>query len=121
MTSLDIKDAYFAGLIDGEGHIGLAKKGNGVRPLIHVNMTCFRSISALHGHFGVGTVRPKAKPSNPKWKQQWVWRIYYYDAIGVALRIRPYLIAKADDADRIIAYTPMPRGRPSKGGLAPAL
>lgn len=109
----NIRDAYFAGLIDGEGYIGFAKKGlNGRRPIISVNMTCEKTLLAIQSHFGVGTVRPK--PKRPPERMQWIWRVYYFDALAVAQRIGPYLITKADNVSALLSYTPK-RKSPLRG------
>jgi hypothetical protein len=56
-TGSDLRDAYFAGLIDGEGCLRLKPKpGNGTAPLIAVNMACEKTIRTLHTHFQRGTV-----------------------------------------------------------------
>ena len=75
-----IKTAYFAGLLDGEGCFYLHKKDNGVRPVVQLNMTCEHTVRATQQHFGRGTVRPK-KVSNLNGAPQWIWRVYYFDAL----------------------------------------
>ena len=100
-----IKTAYFAGLLDGEGCFYLHKKGNGLRPVVQLNMTCERTVRAIQQHFGRGTVRPK-KVGSPNWAPQWIWRVYYFDALYVATTTRPHLITNAARADKILSYTP---------------
>ena len=93
----ELRDSYFAGLIDGEGCIGLhshgAKKHR--RITIGVAMTCEKTVRALHAHFGVGGVA-LIKSANPKWKDQWRWRTSARVAREVLEVIRPYLITKAE-------------------------
>lgn len=100
--SNEIKDAYFAGLIDGEGHISIHSRGANRtkgRPIIVVAMTCERTINAIRDHFGVGTVRPaKVKEGC---KPQWRWRVSYKNARIVADRIRPYLITKEEALQKV--------------------
>jgi hypothetical protein len=109
----EFKDAYFAGLIDGEGGIYLRKKGiNGIRQYIQVNMTCHLTILSLQQHFGCGSVRPRKIEKGHR-KPQWIWRVYGYNAINVCSRIFPYLITKRKDAEKLLAHTPK-----KEGGLA---
>lgn len=98
-------NAYFAGLLDGEGGFYLYKKGTGQRPIIQINMTCEKTVRAVQEHFACGTVRMK-KVDNPKWKPQWRWCVYYFDALSVVRAVRPYLLVKAADADKLLAYSP---------------
>lgn len=111
MTNFDWKDAYFAGLIDGEGSIGLMRKGGGLRQRVKVNMTHEETVLALQRHFQIGTVRPR-KRGKPHHKDQWVWTVYYYDARAVLTRILPFLITKRDDAEKVLQYVPKKPGRP---------
>jgi len=109
-----LKDAYFAGLIDGEGHVKLTqKRPNSLRPMVTVEMTCERTVMAIYQHFGVGTVRaiPRRKPHH---KDQWQWRTVYNGALSVLRRTRPFLITKADDADRVLTYQPIGPGNWSR-------
>lgn len=92
-----IKDAYFAGLIDGEGHIGFTSCGGNFQPTIQVKMTCEKAIRALHEYFG-GSVQMR-KPDKPHHKPQFTWRVRYSAAAPVIARVRPYLLTKQDAAD----------------------
>jgi hypothetical protein len=99
-----LRDAYFAGLIDGEGNIGSHSAGrrnpvtgeHQVKPIIQVKMTCEKTIRALHEHFGVGHVVYQ-DGDQPGWKPSWRWRATTLSARKVAEVIRPYLITKAED------------------------
>jgi len=101
----NLLNAYFAGLIDGEGTVAVFphKGGTLVRPVIKVDMTCEKTIRALHAHFGGYCAVKKTDKKN---KPQWRWEVTFQKARNVALEIRPYLITKADGADAVIAYTP---------------
>jgi hypothetical protein len=106
-----LMDAYFAGLIDGEAHITLTQRSpTSFRPVVVVEMTCEKTIRALHTHFGVGTVRflPRRKEHH---KDQWQWRTLYTGAREVLRRVRPFLITKAVDADVVISHVGVGRGR----------
>jgi hypothetical protein len=99
-----LRDAYFSGLIDGEGCILI--EGNGSKRLKHngmknrmssiqVKMTCEKTIIALRDHFGVGTITC-CKPRKIGYKTAWRWRVLCKQGREVADIIRPYLITKAD-------------------------
>ena len=106
-------DAYFAGLIDGEGTVAVFPYKNGTlrRSVIKVDMTCEKTIRALHAHFG-GYIGSKKIESLKNRKPQWRWEVTFSKAKEVAKRIRPYLITKANGADDVIALIPR-----SKGGI----
>ena len=101
-------DAYFAGLIDGEGTIDVYdhKGGTKRRPVVKVNMACEATIRRIQEHFG-GSVMPK-KVYREHYKPQWHWIVTHSRAIYVASRIRPYMITKAALADKVLA---MPMGK----------
>jgi hypothetical protein len=121
-----LRDAYFAGLIDGEGNIAVQRQGkNGyMRPIIEVKMTCETTILALRTHFGMGhiTWQPGDQVG---WKPSWRWRVTTRSARLVAEVIRPYLITKADALERCFPVDENPmddcrgRGRlyASRGGI----
>lgn len=106
-------NSYFAGLIDGEGTVGVYpyKQASKMRPVIKLNMTCQKTVLAIHAHFG-GSFMPK-KVYNGN-LPQWHWIVTFNKAIDVAEAIRPYLITKAAMADKILSCQRKPRGRPRK-------
>lgn len=113
----DIQNAYFAGLIDGEGNIGVYQHNNApyppkVRPVIKVDMTCEKTVRALHAYFG-GYCGPKKTRTRDR--PQWRWEVTFQRAQDVAKAIRPYLITKADAADAVIAVVPRPHLRLQNG------
>lgn len=112
--SIDLKDVYFAGLIDGEGCIGVYKFASGVvRPIIKVNMTCETTIHALHDHFG-GYFGVKKIENLPNRKPQWVWEVTHERAREVCERLLPYLLTKRDKALELLATPKQKRGPKSK-------
>jgi LAGLIDADG DNA endonuclease family protein len=96
--------AYFAGLIDGEGHIGIYKpkteNGNYRKIRIKVNMTSEETVMALKEFFGGFVLMRKAVSGC---KQQWEWRVDCKKARGVLELIRPWLITKASKADEALS------------------
>lgn len=99
-----LRDAYFAGLLDGEGNFGIyvQRKTGVMRPVVKINMTCKDTIQAIADHFG-GNAYPK-KQYTPNASPQWHWCVTFHKAVAVIKRIRPYLITKADMADKILAH-----------------
>ena len=97
-------DAYFAGLIDGEGTIAVYTFSTGIiRPVIKVDMTCKKTILALHAHFG-GYMGVKKIENIPNRKPQWHWEVTFKKSIEVCKKIRPYLITKSENADIVLSY-----------------
>jgi len=105
----EIVNAYFAGLIDGEGTIGIYRFASGqVRPIVKVDMTSEKTITALHNYFGGYKGVKKVKEGN---KPQWHWECTYTRAVEVCRQIHPYLIEKADRAEEVLKFIPNARGR----------
>ncbi len=104
-------NAYFAGLIDGEGNIAIydQKYCKAKRPVIKVDMTCEKTISALHDHFGGSKGKKKVYNGN---KPQWRWEVTSLNARRVAAMIAPFLLTKKQNALEILALPITPRGRP---------
>lgn len=103
MHDKKLLDAYFAGLIDGEGTVGVYKFASGVvRPIIKVDMTCEKTVRALHEHFG-GYCGIKKTEALPNRKPQWHWEVTFNRARHVCEQLRPYLITKAENAEAILS------------------
>ncbi len=112
-----IQSAYFAGLIDGEANIGVYTFKNlphppRARPVIKVDMTCEKTIRALHAYFGGYCGQKKTQLRN---QPQWRWEVTFQRAREVAKTIRPYLITKAEAVDAILAAIPAARVRQKNG------
>lgn len=88
---------YIAGLVDGEGHIGIHKSGTCARLVI--GMSGYKVLKYLRDTYGGSiTMRPKYKDY---YKQIYVWDITGNKAIYIILSIRPWLIIKRKQADLI--------------------
>lgn len=101
-----LKDAYFAGLLDGEGTINIyPDKVNGnLRPVVKINMTSKKTIDAIANYFGGNVLHKKVYGNS---KPQYHWIVTYRKAMQVIERIKPYLITKADLADKVLnTYKP---------------
>jgi hypothetical protein len=93
MRDTDI--AYLAGIIDGEGSIGMSSGGAGIRRfVIEVKMTDEMTIRLLHAAFG-GNVITRT-PANPLWKPLWRWRVTGTAARQAYQQLCPYLRIKRE-------------------------
>lgn len=103
----DMRDAYFAGIIDGEAYVGLNSKGAGkpLRLKVEVKMTCLETIEAIREHFGVGNIRRVPAPSShPHWQDQHAWYVTYGAARQVLRQVHPYLITKRNLVSELIGF-----------------
>ncbi len=85
---------YVAGLIDGEGGMGMHRRGrntDGTRLTVEVNMTCYDTVKALHDTIG-GTFKPKKVPEGNK--PQWRCRVVGVEAAGILKQIQPHSVTK---------------------------
>lgn len=100
----NIKHAYFAGLIDGEGCISLQKRSDhhGYRPTVEVKMSCLNTILALKEEYGGTFLNKPAEREG--WKDQYRWRVQDRSARLVIDKIYPYLITKKADAGVLLNY-----------------
>lgn len=100
--------AYTAGLIDGEGYIGLMKS-NGYKyptfiPVVKVASCDPYMVVFLHANFG-GNLENRT-PQNPLHSLSRAWSIRGAKRVGHFLEaIRPYLIVKHLQADLVIDYS----------------
>ena len=85
------QEAYFAGIIDGEGCIAYEKtKKDYSTPSISVEMTDKDVIDKMHRFFGKGTV-VFIKPRKKHHKDCWRWRIRGRGAVDIYFKIYNYL------------------------------
>lgn len=103
------KTIYFAGLIDGEGHIGCQYYGERKRPVIQLNMTHKEIVELFAEHYGL-TCKPLMSPSRIRdyeekgHKQQYQARTECKKAYPIIKDLYPYLIVKQEDAEKALAY-----------------
>lgn len=100
--------AYFAGLIDGDGYIGMMNISGDPRPTIALAMTHEDSVKRFADQFGI-TYKKINSPSMQNNvargnKQQWVSRVSCHQAYEVIKKIQPWLLEKADVALECCAY-----------------
>jgi hypothetical protein len=92
---LDI--GWAAGIIDGEGEIGLSDHKY---PLVRVAMTCPLAPRKLLEFFGMGSINEWPIASG---KIDYTWRVSGNEALAVIQTVRPFLITKRAAADRVAA------------------
>lgn len=99
---MDIK--YLAGMIDGEGHITMFSSVNGrgehhqralIRVVQHENNQGEQLFDIIKSKYG-GTICYKAE------YRMFEWSIYGKQAVALAKRLRPHLIVKAYQVERIL-------------------
>lgn len=101
--------AYIAGIIDGEGHIGLTiqKKKNqaiAIAALLSVNNGKREIIDWLTLRLG-GKVRFYQHNGSTSWNGFYLWANRSPQEIGIILKaIRPYLVIKRDQADIFLEW-----------------
>jgi hypothetical protein len=103
-----ISDKYAAGIIDGEGCIGLKKRKDhfGYTPYIKVVMTD-HIVPELFQHTYGGNLWLRER--NDGWKSSTEWVITGKQRTGYFLKfVKRYLIAKRDQADALIKFNEIP-------------
>lgn len=129
VVALDIPDtqaAYLAGLIDGEGYIGISiargnkaaqgsRGGESHRLCVTVRMTDRAPLEIAASWTGLGKVNVK-KQQSERHRVPYEWIVWSRQAASVLLAIRPYLIVKAPQADLGIEFQRMMR-LPGRQGL----
>lgn len=106
MNALSDQDAaYIAGIIDGEGCIGIYGSHLGVHLSLTVIVVSTHRplVEWLHGVTGIGHLRTDPPPK-PRHRQSWRWTIRSKAAAGLLRSIRPRLIVKALQADFAVEF-----------------
>lgn len=105
--------AYTAGLIDGEGHIGISgiKPGGERKRPIHylaviISMCDLPIIEWLHNTFGGSIANRTNQPSrqNGRCRPQWAWSLHGSNAQIFLEQILPYLQVKRRQAELAIEF-----------------
>ena len=95
--------AYAAGIIDGEGSIGIYRQPTYLT-WITVRNTNEWICQWLRFAFGGYVYTHTYKPPHLKWKDSWQWRITGSDAADFLRLILPYLRLKKPQAELAIAF-----------------
>lgn len=100
--------AYIAGLIDGDGHIGIRKGKNGNLPLIQFHNSVRQSSIYLNNLFG-GTVAAD-KPKKENARIVWKWMLQGKAGCANFLqKVSGFLILKKDSADMLNEFLSSPQ------------
>lgn len=112
--------AWAAGLIDGEGCIGIypfksgtSRYGAHYQLALYVRMTHEQTINRLLDMFQVGSVH-HATARALRHKDTWAWTCYSEHALFVLKLIQPYLVTKAKEAQVGIEF----KSEPTYSGYA---
>lgn len=107
----EVLDAYFAGIIDGEGTVTIKRQylkhctfGVNFQMTVRVGMVDKKVTEMLHDEFGGSLVYQKG--SGPRC-DTWAWSITSRKALAFLLRVRPYLRIKHEHADLAIEFQNM--------------
>lgn len=99
--------AYAAGIIDGEGSIGIYKTGNPKQQFVaHVIVTNTNEwlLQWLKFHFG-GSIFPNAaNRGHPKWKDSWIWQLSPRQSVDFLKLVLPYLKIKKPQAELFLEF-----------------
>jgi len=102
-----LKNAYLAGLLDGEGSIGFGSVRKGYRPAkLVMTMTDKDTMQWVVDYTKVGKLREylPTSPSGGACKIAYRWEVYALKAVPILIAVRPYLITKAKRADEVLKF-----------------
>ena len=98
---------YAAGLIDGEGYIGIQEAGGTFQVRLKVSMTdkglpALRAMRRMYG----GKVL-KDRDARDRCREAWTWRLTGETAAHVIQEVRPLMLVKAESADVALEFQAM--------------
>ena len=98
---------YAAGLIDGEGYIGIQEAGGTFQVRLKVSMTDkgLPALSAMRRMYG-GKVL-KDRDARDRCREAWTWRLTGETAAHVIQEVRPLMLVKAESADVALEFQAM--------------
>jgi len=99
--------AYVAGIVDGEGYVGIHRRTGGSRwggITLEVAMTVEGVPRLLQRLFGGSVYQRQDKRSDGYRKPSWRWSVVNRQAEAVLRAIYPWLIVKRPNADICLAY-----------------
>lgn len=107
----EIQSAWLAGIVDGEGTIGIwryRRSGNrsgwAFRPVVEIFNTNRLLIDRILEIVGPAWSAIKEQPKVPRHKVCWKVAIRTRAIPATLLRIHPYLVAKAEQAQLVVAF-----------------
>jgi len=98
--------AWTAGIIDGEGCIGIyqtRKDKITKRGVVQVGNTDFRMLQTLQNNFG-GGIYQNSRRKRPRSKPIWNWMLVGWKTVPFLIKIEPYLVCKKEKARDVINF-----------------
>lgn len=93
--------AYLAGLIDGEGYIGVKRSGRSFHARIQVRMVDEPAIAFLRDTLGGSYYREKEQPGR---RPLYCWQASDAAAARILHAVLPYLRVKREQAETVLAF-----------------
>lgn len=103
-TLPDWQLGYIAGIVDGEGSIGIGRYQSCYRTYLYVGMTSELCISTLRYITGVGGITHRVS-RNVMHSDAYVWQVCAHKELHPLLqKILPYLLVKKGQAEIVVAF-----------------
>lgn len=102
MKLTNIQKGYIAGIIDGEGTIGLYKSHNKISPRIQIGLTNYEALVSISALIG-GNIQKRKKYYETD-TQIWVYSMPVSSIREILSVIEPHLIVKKTQAQLMIVY-----------------
>lgn len=93
--------AYMAGIVDGEGNIGVRSNGKYINPILQVTNTRKELLDWIEERFG-GCVYAN-KERRPGRKLLWSWQVWGRSAQALLSLLLPFLVLKGEHAQLAIS------------------
>lgn len=96
---------WIAGIVDGEGYIGLVPNTkHGITPRVDVSSTTKCMQDQLHSLVG-GYIGEKKRKNCPTYKKLWNWALWAVESVGPFLKvIGPLLVVKHRQAEVVLKF-----------------
>ncbi len=95
--------AYLAGLLDGEGTIGLTTKGDQYRGYLSITSTNAPVIEWVQQITGLGSVANRG-PGALGRKTRYGWMVFGSSVVTVLTQVLPYLRIKQTNAEHLLKF-----------------
>lgn len=102
---------WIAGLVDGEGCVGLMKVTGPLRLVLRITMTDRRAPDRLQALVG-GTVQPST--ARPPRQPAWCWYCRQRDLPGLLRILLPHLVVKREEVEAALEYFRSPLSTPAE-------
>lgn len=102
-----MSDTYAAGLIDGEGYIGIQESGGSFQVRLKVTMTDKGMAAMLRMERMYGGKIDGPRLATDRNRASYSWRLTGVKASALIATLRPHLLVKAEAADLALAFQEM--------------